>query len=1655
MAATMVLSGCKKLEDQIDQVNNRVDNLEERVLTLEELCQQMNTNISSLQSLVNALQQNDYVTGVTPITKNDEIIGYTISFTKSAPITIFHGENGKDGQNGTDGVNGADGKDGHTPVVGVRQDTDGVYYWTVDGEWLLDANENKVKAVGTDGKDGQNGANGNDGATGPQGPQGEQGVTPQLKIENDYWYISYDNGKSWTQLGKATGDDGANGENGVDGDSMFSGIDCTDDNYVIFTLSDGTQIKLPTWYAFEQLQKLCNQMNTNISSLHVIVAALQNNDYVQSIVPLMENGKEVGYTITFTQSGAVNIYHGKDGANGADGANGNDGQNGQNGADGKDGHTPIVGVKQDTDGIYYWTIDGEWLLDDNGNKVKAVGTDGKDGANGSDGKDGQDGVNGSNGNDGATGPQGPQGEQGVTPQLKIEDGYWYVSYDNGASWKQLGKATGEDGKDGQDGANGSNGADGKDGQDGKDGDAFFQSVDSSNSDYVILTLADGTVIKLPTWYAFEQLQKLCNQMNTNISSLQTIVAALQNNDYVQSIVPLMENGKEVGYAITFTKSGTVNIYHGKDGKDGANGTDGKDGQNGQDGTNGTNGKDGHTPIIGVRQHTDGIYYWTVDGEWLLDDNGNKVKAVGTDGKDGANGADGKDGQDGTNGSNGNDGATGPQGPQGPQGEQGVTPQLKIENGYWYVSYDNGTSWKQLGKATGENGKDGQDGSNGTNGTDGKDGQDGDSFFKSVTEDENNVYITLIDGTAFTLPKTSSYLFNRLQSVSYVPKYSDGKATVCHYGFADESYMEMDFMVSPKDAVADIVASWKDIMTVKAVNTITRAVEFIDMPITSCSGDSSNGVISIMVAGENLPAAFFNNNATASAVLCISDGNSNITSEYIPLTTQRVYGLFYTSSDENIVTPANKEAFGANIVSNTYQNGVGIIAFDREITTIGEDAFNGCNTLTSITISDGITAIGNNAFSDCDKLEKVNISSLSAWCMIDFANNKANPLFHAHNLYLNNELLTNLVIPNDITEIKKYAFILCYPLENVTVPEGVTTIDSFAFSGCTKLTSFTIPKSVTTLGGYVFNGCKNITSVYCMPTIIPTTGNHIFSDHSSELKIYTPTVTTNAYKTAKNWAEYADIIEPYNFLYGGCLQIADPQLKSYLLNNYDDDSDYEISIAEAENITSINCSGLGISSLAGLEACANLTSINCANNNIATIELPYLEKLTMLTCYGNPLSRLNLSNCTALNKLNIIDSATNAIVGSEICIDGYQGATTMDFTVTGTPFTTFTFTNSTALTEIRFYGDFTAVNLYGNSSLESIDVSPIANLQKLDAHDCNLQTIDVAQKGELKYLDVSTNKLSKINVTQNSQLEYLNVANNSLTAVNVRNNTTLTYLNVSDNTAINTLDVTKNTALIYFNINNNSAINIVDVSKNTALEALYAEGLSIVDIDLTNNNALTDANLRNNTLLKTLLVWDACVTTRNDFLHFDMGGKYVQDAAGNHYGYPFTVGQYIPWFNGGVVCEISNEGANGKIISVDEPEYQSQAVWGPTKTTTNAKDTANGLANMLAIKALDPDLRGYPAFKWCNDYGKDDWYLPAISELRTIWNNKTTINSTLSANGHRSLRYQSSSYSYYYLSSTEYSSDEAYSSLFTSLGDSVYHRKDSESRNYYVRAVLAF
>lgn len=79
----------------LDQVNDRLDSLEDRIEALEELCKKMNTDITSLKALMDVLSENDYITAVIPIEEGGEIVGYTITFSKNSPITIYNGTDGE------------------------------------------------------------------------------------------------------------------------------------------------------------------------------------------------------------------------------------------------------------------------------------------------------------------------------------------------------------------------------------------------------------------------------------------------------------------------------------------------------------------------------------------------------------------------------------------------------------------------------------------------------------------------------------------------------------------------------------------------------------------------------------------------------------------------------------------------------------------------------------------------------------------------------------------------------------------------------------------------------------------------------------------------------------------------------------------------------------------------------------------------------------------------------------------------------------------------------------------------------------------------------------------------------------------------------------------------------------------------------------------------------------------------------------------------------------------------------------------------------------------------------------------------------------------------------------------------------------------------
>ncbi len=388
------------------------------------------------------------------------------------------------------------------------------------------------------------------------------------------------------------------------------------------------------------------------------------------------------------------------------------------------------------------------------------------------------------------------------------------------------------------------------------------------------------------------------------------------------------------------------------------------------------------------------------------------------------------------------------------------------------------------------------------------------------------------------------LLARIQSVSYIPTYSDGKATLEYTD--SESKVTLDFEISPKDAVAELAKVWDSAISVKAVYTQTRAVEFIDMPITKFEANTENGVITVTVSGENLAEEFFAGEQDASVALAISDGNNSVTSEYISLIVKEIIlpnEIWYTSTNGYVIEPYATDVFGANIVSNTYENGQGVITFDGNITSIGDYAFSHCKSLTSVTIPDSVTSIGDVVFRGCSSLTAFYgkfASSDNRYLVIDGTLNAFAPAglteytipdsvtsigFYA---FGNCSNLISITIPDSVTSIGYAAFSSCTSLTSITIPDSVISFGQQAFYNCTSLTSITIPDSVTSIGSYAFAYCTSLEGVYCKRTTPPIGDSSMFSNNHSSRKIYVPRNSASAYKSAKYWKDYAYYIEGYDF-----------------------------------------------------------------------------------------------------------------------------------------------------------------------------------------------------------------------------------------------------------------------------------------------------------------------------------------------------------------------------------------------------------------------------------------------------------------------------------------------------------------------------------------------
>ena len=673
------------------------------------------------------------------------------------------------------------------------------------------------------------------------------------------------------------------------------------------------------------------------------------------------------------------------------------------------------------------------------------------------------------------------------------------------------------------------------------------------------------------------LEKQCKEMNTNIESMKVIVDVLQSNDYVTNVTVVSENGVEIGYKIDFHVHPSITIYHGEKGEDGKDGQTpyvgengnwwigeddtrvkaaGEDGQagetpkigsngnwwigssdtgikaQGENGKDGEAGKDGVTPVIGVKQDVDGVYYWTQkvgdsESTWILDSEGKKIKTTGEKGDSGqtpyigSNGnwwigtsdtgvnARGEDGQNGITpviGSNGNwwigSQDTGVKA-QGENGNDGITPQLKIENDNWMLSVDNGQTWQNLGKAKGDK------------------GDSGDSFFKSVVNGEKDLTLELEDGTVIKLPKQQVFSITLdktrfsdvLPSTSYEVNYTIA---------GEESQRSNVEIIAPadwktvvqrtNDRSGKIVVTTPSFVTDSKVlvlvsdenggNTLMKTVTFLKGKIsvekTSYTVESGGEVIDVKVE------------TSIDYEVSVATGDQSwITCETYPLDKGRFTLTIQPNRDPVFryatVELVNNDGFVLEKISITQKSAV-----VKEIhvetagtleTLVTTEELNGYE---NVKITGRLNTFDYDYLKLAGNLKGVDLSDLDMNTIpaSAFSGSSLQTVLLPKNLIVipsrafYQSKITSITIPETVIEIGEYAFYQCQQTRgDLVIPSNVESIGTYAFRDCTFDGVLTLSSlKLKEIKEYTFSGSK-LTGKLVLPLNVEKIGDNAFANCS--------------------------------------------------------------------------------------------------------------------------------------------------------------------------------------------------------------------------------------------------------------------------------------------------------------------------------------------------------------------------------------------------------------------------------------------------------------------------------------------------------------------------------------------------------------------------------
>lgn len=642
----------------------------------------------------------------------------------------------------------------------------------------------------------------------------------------------------------------------------------------------------------------------------------------------------------------------------------------------------------------------------------------------------------------------------------------------------------------------------------------------------------------------EKLESWCSTTNTQISALQGLVSALEQNDYVTGVTPIVEGSVEVGYTITFTKSKPITIYHGKDGKNGADGI---------------NGVDGITPLIGAEKDTDGIYYWTIklgdaDSAWLTDVDNNKIPTTGKDGE------------------NGNDGEPGNNGEPGKDGEPGHSPVISVDTfeGKLYWKVDDEWLLDSNSNKVAATGEKGDTGSAGKDGEKGPQGEQGDSVFKKdgVKIEDGKVIFTLANGKEFTLPMLvdglavgigGSDLFYASPSDNSIDvtfastmKEEDYKSIVATITNGNEA----DWIIKSRGAVdtwkvavteptftgtdgtytpgsakititppANVKLSDTALLTVTVTDandgtiSVSREVKYFDGEIVACTGgdlsikglDTSVKRLALKGSITVEDFKYIRESLTALEVLDIS--MTDLTE--LPDRALRFGGDTPNTSLKAVRLPLSMKTIGYAAFTNCRA----LTSIDTEnVEIIGEWAFEQCRGLVEVKLHDGLKEIRRQAFYACTLLKSEFFPYEDAYIDRAALPNALQTLGAGVFTDCKNMESINMQ-RTQVKNILRNTYSGCSGITTFYYPNVVETIGEFAFSGCSALVGSFFPASLTSIETNAFHLCTKMSQVYCLGSTPPTLGTAAFDSSLKSIStLFVPEAAISAYSSS-SWNPY--------------------------------------------------------------------------------------------------------------------------------------------------------------------------------------------------------------------------------------------------------------------------------------------------------------------------------------------------------------------------------------------------------------------------------------------------------------------------------------------------------------------------------------------------------